>query len=145
MTDLQMQTLKTNSGELPDPQASQAPAQRRFTVADKLRILRAVDACTQHGQIGAILRKEGIYASHVASFRKQQEEGKLVAKNDPLRALKRKEEQAQRQRDLRRLQSLELENKKLKALVDLQKKLSELMNLTLPEITDTQMREQISL
>lgn len=120
---------------LPDPQVNQRSTRRRFTIADKLRILREVEECTQHGQLGAILRREAIYSSTIASFRKQYEGGKLVAKNDPLRAKKRKDRAAQRQHDQRALQALQLENRKLKALVELQKKLSELMNLTLPTET----------
>jgi hypothetical protein len=116
---------------LPDPQVIARATRRRFTLADKLRILRAADACTQHGQLGALLRREGIYSSTLASFRKQQEQGSLVAKNDPLRAKRRKEQEAQRQRDRRKIEALETENQKLKALVELQKKVADLMHLTL--------------
>ena len=116
---------------LPDPQVTARSTRRRFTVADKLRILRDADACSQHGQLGAVLRREGIYSSTLASFRKQYDEGKLLYKNDQMRAQKRKQQEAQRQRDRRKIEALEKENRKLLALVDLQKKLSELMNLTL--------------
>jgi len=125
MSDLFIRTL-------PDPQVNQRATRRRFTVADKLRILREADQCHQHGQLGALLRREAIYSSTLASFRKQYEEGKLVAHNDPLRKQKRKDRANQRQRDARSLQALQLENRKLKALVELQKKLSDLMHLTLP-------------
>jgi len=117
---------------LPNPQVSQRATRRRFTVADKLRILKEAEGCTKHGQLGAFLRREAIYSSTLASFRKQYEEGKLVAKNDPLRTKQRKDRQNERQHDQRAFQALQLENQKLKALVELQKKLSELMNLTLP-------------
>lgn len=116
---------------LPDPQVIARTTRRRFTVADKLRILKEADTCTQHGQLGALLRREGIYSSTLASFRKQQEEGKLVAKNDPLRARKRKEQEAQRQRDHRKMQALEKEVRTLKALVELQKKVADLMALSM--------------
>ena len=117
---------------LPDPHVSQPANRRRFTAADKLRILREADQCSERGQLGAILRREAIYSSTLASFRKQYEEGKLVAHNDPRQKQKRKDKAAQRQQDARTLQALQLENQKLKALVELQKKLSDLMNLTLP-------------
>lgn len=116
---------------LPDPQVIARATRRRFTVADKLRILREADACTQHGQLGALLRREGIYSSTLASFRKQQEEGKLRTKNEPLRAKRRKEQEAKRQRDHRRMQALEKENRTLKALVELQKKVADLMALSM--------------
>ena len=59
--------------------------------------------------------------STLAAFRKQYEEGKLVAKNDPRRAQKRRDTIAQRQHDQRAFAALQLENRKLKALVELQK------------------------
>jgi len=68
MTDLSIQTL-------PDPHIDAPTTRRRFTVANKLRILREADQCTQHGQLGALLRREALYASTLASFRKQYEEG----------------------------------------------------------------------
>ena len=55
------------------------PVRRRFTKEDKLRILRLADACTVHGQLGALLRREGIYASHLNSFRRQFAEGRLAS------------------------------------------------------------------
>ena len=72
MTDLSLQTL-------PDPHVDKRATRRRFTVADKLRILRDADQCTQHGQLGALLRRAALYASTLASFRKQYQEGKLAA------------------------------------------------------------------
>lgn len=125
MSELSLRTL-------PDPHVSQRAIRRRFTVADKLRILKDAEECTKHGQLGDLLRREAIYSSTLASFRKQYEEGKLVAKNDPLRAKQRRDRQNKRQQDQRTLEALQRENQKLKALVELQKKLSELMNLTLP-------------
>jgi transposase-like protein len=117
--------------QMPNPQVTPRATRRRFTVADKLRILREADACQEHGKLGVLLRREGIYSSTLASFRKQQEEGKLVATNAPLRANRRKEQAALRQRDRRKIEALEKENRKLLALVDLPKKLSDLMRLTM--------------
>jgi transposase len=116
---------------LPDPQVIAHASRRRFTVADKLRILREADACRERGQLGALLRREGIFSSTLASFRKQFDEGKLLYKNDPIRSQKRKQQEAQRQRDRRKIEALEKENRKLLVLVELQKKLSDLMSLTL--------------
>ncbi len=133
-----MATLEIRN--LPDPQVTPRATRRRFTVADKLRILREADACSQHGQLGALLRREGIYSSTLASFRKQYDEGKLLYKNDPVRLEKRKQSEAQRQRDRRKIEALEKENRKLKALVDLQKKLSELMSLSMEDAQDQESR-----
>jgi len=64
--------------ELPVPPDSEVPARharRRFTTAYKLAILRRADACTRHGELGALLRKEGLYSSHVVTWRRQREDG----------------------------------------------------------------------
>ena len=49
----------------PDPEVPARHARRRFTTHYKLEILRKADACTRHGQLGALLRKEGLYSSHL--------------------------------------------------------------------------------
>ena len=50
-------------------------APRRFTTAYKLAILRRADACTRHGELGALLRREGLYSSHLITWRQQREDG----------------------------------------------------------------------
>lgn len=50
---------------------------KRFTAAEKLRILREVEACRGSGEIGALLRREGIYSSYLTTWRKQRESGEL--------------------------------------------------------------------
>jgi transposase-like protein len=52
------------------PGAAQRPARRRFSDRDKLRILAAADRCTRPGEMGILLRREGIYSSHVATWRR---------------------------------------------------------------------------
>src|SRR5579871_5004119 len=119
----------------PDPQVTQRAARRRFTAADKLRILAEADACHQPGQLGALLRREGLYSSTLASFRKQRDEGKL-GKDSNLVRQQRRDKEAARQRDARKIAHLEAENKKLKILLDLQKKVAELLNLPLENPID---------
>ena len=50
---------------------------RRFTAAYKLRVLTKADQCAEPGQIGALLRKEALYSSHLTTWRRQREEGTL--------------------------------------------------------------------
>ncbi len=59
----------------PDPEVPARHARRRFTTAYKLEILRKADACTRHGELGALLRKEGLYSSHVVTWRQQRASG----------------------------------------------------------------------
>jgi transposase-like protein len=55
------------------------PRRRKFTAAYKLDVLREADACTKPGEIGALLRREGLYTSHLSAWRKQHDEGALKA------------------------------------------------------------------
>jgi len=59
----------------PDPEVPARHAKRRFTTAYKLDILRRADACTRPGELGALLRKEGLYSSHLVTWRRQREHG----------------------------------------------------------------------
>ena len=59
------------SGARPDPEVAATARRRQFTSGDKRRILDAADRCTQPGEIGALLRKEGIYSSHLTTWRRQ--------------------------------------------------------------------------
>ena len=64
---------------VPDPEFVERPKRRRFGAEYKLAILREADACTRVGEIGALLRREGLYSSHLSSWRKQRDEGALTA------------------------------------------------------------------
>jgi transposase len=119
--------------ERPDPQVPERPTRRRFTAAYKARILKEADACSKPGALGALLRREGLYSSTLANFRKLREAGQLGEKN-PVQAHKqRQDKEAARQRDARRIAALETENQKLRVLLDLQKKVATLLDLTLGE------------
>jgi transposase len=64
---------------VPDPELVERPRRRRFSAEYKLRILQAAEACTRAGEIGALLRREGLYTSHLSAWRKQRDEGALRA------------------------------------------------------------------
>ncbi len=58
----------------PDPEVSEQAKRRRFTAEYKLRILREADACKGDGDVGALLRREGLYSSLLSSWRRQRDE-----------------------------------------------------------------------
>jgi len=62
---------------VPDPELVERASRRRFSAEYKLRILRETDACSRPGEIGALLRREGLYTSHLTYWRKQRREGAL--------------------------------------------------------------------
>ena len=111
----------------PDPEVAARHARRRFTTAYKLEILRKADACTRHGELGALLRKEGLYSSHVVTWRHQrargltpQKRGRKVVAIDP--QLKRLEQENRR---------LTTRLQKAEALIDFQKKVAALLQIPL--------------
>jgi transposase-like protein len=122
----------------PDTNSEVVPhaRRRRFSNADKRRILDAADRCTKPGEIGALMRREGVYSSSLSTWRRQREVADLAAlapqkrgpKVDPNRA----DTQliAQLRRDNLRLQgSLDKAN----LVIDVQKKLAVLLGLATPE------------
>jgi transposase len=62
-----------NVVEVPDPEVEARPKRRRFTAEYKARILREAERCKKSGEIGALLRREGLYASHLITWRRQRE------------------------------------------------------------------------
>jgi transposase-like protein len=117
----------------PDPEVPAHRARRRFTTAYKLEILQKADACTRHGELGALLRKEGLYSSHVVTWRRQREHG-LTPKT---RGRKKTAVDP-------RLKKLEQENRRLTsrlqqadAVIAFQKKVAELLGIQLkPFVAD---------
>ena len=68
---------------VPDPELVARAARRRFTAAYKLRIVQEADACSEPGEVGALLRREGLYSSHLTKWRKQREQGALAELGRP--------------------------------------------------------------
>jgi len=64
---------------VPDPELVERAQRRRYSAAYKLRIVAEADACTEPGQVGALLRREGLYTSHLTYWRKQRDAGALEA------------------------------------------------------------------
>jgi transposase len=107
---------------------------RRFTAEYKLKVLREADHCERPGEIGALLRREGLYWSNLATWRKQRERGELAG----LAARKRGPEKRARNPLADRVRELERENFRLKRraeraekIVELQKKVSEVLGIEL--------------
>ncbi len=68
---------------VPDPELVEGPKRRRFTAVYKLRVLREVDACSRSAEVGALLRREGLYSSILCKWRTEREAGALVALERP--------------------------------------------------------------
>jgi hypothetical protein len=62
---------------VPDPELVEQAKRRKFTASYKLGVLTKADACTAPGEIGELLRREGLYTSHLTYWRKQRKDGAL--------------------------------------------------------------------
>jgi len=111
------------------------PMRRRFTAEYKLGVLREVEGCKGRGELGALLRREGLYSSHLTQWRKQRERGER-------QGLSRKRGPSPKQRHplTDKVKVLERENARLKlraeraeGLVELQKKVSEILGIELKQ------------
>ena len=75
---------------VPDPEVPSTPKRRRFSAAYKLAILRELDSCSESGAIGAVLRREGLYSSHIVDWRRKRAAGELQALSPKKRGRPRK-------------------------------------------------------
>lgn len=115
----------------PDPEVRERPSRRRFTAAYKLRLLQEADNCTAPGQLGALLRREGLYSSHLVTWRRQRDAGALAALGQH-RGRKPADREAielarLRQENARLAQRLEV----AETVIAIQKKVSSLLGITL--------------
>ncbi|WP_412768470.1 IS3 family transposase [Methylotuvimicrobium buryatense] len=135
------------SGARPDPEVVATAQRRQFTSSDKRRILDAADRCTQPGEIGALLRKEGIYSSQLATWRKQRAADQRAALAPQKRGRKADSAQAED----RRVRQLTQENERLRrrlaqanAIIDVQKKLCVLFGLPADEAERVQLMQALN-
>ena len=122
-----------NKSNVPEPEVVPQAKRRRFSAEYKLRILAEADACSERGQIGGLLRREGLYSSHLTTWRQQREQGQL----DGLSARKRGRKPSVDQALVKELVELKRENQRLESrlqqaetIIEVQKKLSGLLGLT---------------
>jgi len=115
----------------PDPEVEVKAGRRRFTSRYKISILEQADECQHLGEIGALLRREGLYSSHLSSWRCLRREGVLQGLSAQQRGPK-PDAAAAGQREIARLQKqvskLEFELEKAHTIIDIQKKLSALLS-----------------
>lgn len=122
-----------------DPEVAATAKRRQFSSREKRRILAAADRCTAVGEIGALLRREGIYSSHLTTWRKQRatteraalEPQKRGRKADPASAEARREEALTRENARLRHQLAQAHT-----IIDVQKKLCTLLGLPTAETPD---------
>jgi transposase len=118
----------------PNPEVPDKAVRRRFTAEYKLRILTLADACTEPGSLGALLRREGLYASNLNTWRHQRERGVLSA----LTPKKRGRKESVRDPLVAENEKLRRENERItkrlrqaEIIIDVQKKVSQILGIQL--------------
>lgn len=122
----------TTRPNVPEAEVLPKPKRRTFTAAYKLRLLHEADQCTQPGAVGALLRREGLYSSHLTTWRRQREQGQLQGLSAQKRGRKVSPEDKLR-RELAKLhrekEQLEQRLHKAETIIEVQKKLCTLLGL----------------
>lgn len=115
---------------VPDPEVRAVAKRRQFNAAYKLSVLEEADRCSTPGAIGALLRREGLYSSHLTMWRREREAGALAALG------RRRGRRAILTAEQKRLVALQMENARLKreleqahTIIEVQKKLCTLLGL----------------
>lgn len=127
-------SLGVPAGDRPDSEVLERPVRRRFSAEYKLQILRQADACQESGQLGELLRREGLYSSHLSTWRQQREQGTLDALTPKKRGRKPRDNDPLIEENRR----LHLVNKRLverlrqaEVIIDVQKKVAEILGIPL--------------
>jgi transposase-like protein len=118
----------------PDPEVPEKVARRRFTVEYKLQILRQADVCGDVGGVGALLRREGLYSSHLTTWRRQRDAGILSGlrpkprgrKANPIHPLEVENEQLRKENN-----RLQKRLKQAELIIEVQKKISQMLGIPL--------------
>ena len=118
------------SGVPTDPEVPEKAQRRRFTAEYKLGIVEAAEACREPGDVSALLRREGLYSSHLSTWRQQQRAGALNGLSPRKRGRKlRRDPQAERIAHLEReIGRLREELRKAHVIIDVQKKVARLLD-----------------
>jgi len=119
---------------VPSPEVPEKPIRRRYPAEYKARILAEADARTESGQLGALLRREGLYSSQLSTWRRQREAGMLAGLRPKRRGRKAKPKNplaAENERLQRENQRLTEKLRQAEAIIDVQKKVSEILGIPL--------------
>jgi len=130
-----METAVEVPAVAPETEVLAKAQRRRFTAEYKRRILKEADRCTQPGEIGALLRREGLYSSALTTWRSARERGEMdgLAPKKRGRRAKRVDPLARKlAAQEREMAQWKARAQRAEALVEIQKKASEILGIALP-------------
>ena len=133
MSHTQSDTINSNgktSATVPDPEVVAKAERRHFTAGYKRRILQEAEACTKSGEIGALLRREGLYSSHLTTWRQQREHGELQGLTSAKRGRKTDPYATEIARLKRENERLKAQLERAELIIDVQKKVSQMLGLS---------------
>jgi transposase len=124
--------------EMPKTEVVAKAQRKKFTAVEKLRILREVDACQGSGEIGALLRREGIYSSYLTTWRRQRERGELDGLAPQRRGPKPDPQAVENARLRRENARLQERLRRAELIIDVQKKVARMLGETIesPDLDD---------
>ena len=128
---------RAHDGGVGDDDSAAKPTRRRFSAEYKLAILDEYERLTDPGAKGALLRREGLYSSHIVEWRRARDVGALKELAPKTRPAKRTVEQVELERARRRIERLEDDLAKHKLALEIQGKASELLERLLAESDET--------
>jgi transposase len=108
-------------GAHPDPEVPAKAKRRQFSAEYRMRILREADACKAPGELGALLRREGLYSSHLVLWRRQREAGALAGMRAKKRGPRGREEDPRVKQQAREIARLQRRLKQAETVIDIQK------------------------
>jgi transposase len=120
-----------DGSEVSDPEVPAKAKRRQFSPEYKLRILREADGCRGPGEIGALLRREGLYSSHLVTWRRQREARALKGMKAQKRGPKRRDEDPRLRQQEREIARLQRRLKQAETIIDIQKKVAGILGIPL--------------
>jgi len=121
------------SEQMPNTEVVAKAKRRQYTAEYKLRILRELDASQGFGETGALLRREGLYSSHLTSWRRQRERGELDGLGSQKRGPKADPQAVELARLQRENERLRERLRRAELIIDGQKKVSQMLGVSITE------------
>lgn len=128
-----MNSNGTNTDGIPDPEVEPKARHRHFTAAYKQKILDEIDATTHPGEMGAILRREGLYSQLISKWRQQRQQHGLADSDETPRGRKPQPLTAEVERLQREKARLQARLDQAELIIDIQKKVSQLLGIDLTD------------